>query len=333
MVTIRIKKRKNGSAIYLDCYSNGSREWVNTGLRLSGNKLADKKTLEKVEVMKAKKVLEIDNGSYQHKTQSFTDYVANVINMNPEYKRQANIYINLINYKIDIKFSELGLSFWEGFQGHLRSLSYAESTIMLVLKILKAILNRAVSEGVILRNPLSEVKTKRISTNKIYLELEELLLLYNTPCNPPIIKSAFLFACYTGLRLSDVENLKWTDVNNNQLTIKQQKTRDYVTIPISDQAREFMPEKKTERVFPMPARSVVSNVLRAWVSAAGITKPVTFHSSRHTYATMSLIYNVPIETVSAILGHADIKTTRVYAKIVDAKKRQAVDSLPRLNKK
>jgi site-specific recombinase XerD len=87
---------------------------------------------------------------------------------------------------------------------------------------------------------------------------------------------------------------------------------------------------KDINVFKMPSRATMRYVLKAWLISAALNKRITFHSARHTFATMLLTFGVDIYTVSKLLGHKDIKTTQVYAKLIDLKKDEAIDKLPYL---
>ena len=100
---------------------------------------------------------------------------------------------------------------------------------------------------------------------------------------------------------------------------------------MSDEALKFLPErneaKNSDIIFPLSLNGYVNEKLKSWILAAGITKRVTFHVSIHTNATLLLSLGVPIETVSKLLGHADIQTTQIYAKVIDKNKRAAVSLL------
>jgi len=133
-------------------------------------------------------------------------------------------------------------------------------------------------------------------------------------------------------------NLKWGKVNGNRIDYRQKKTSGFKYLPISETARELifangenvygLPD---ENVFQIPSQQAVTRALRRWRKRAGINKKITFHTGRHIFATMALTQGVDLYTVSKLLGHADIKNTQIYAKIIDDKKRQAVGMLPKLD--
>ena len=108
-----------------------------------------------------------------------------------------------------------------------------------------------------------------------------------------------------------------------------QKTKNTIYLPLSEQAKRYLPAKVDEYVFHLNAASP-SKTIQDWADRAGVNKKVTFHVARHTFATLAISQGVDIYTVSELLGHTDIKTTQIYAKIVSSKKKTAMDSLPEL---
>lgn len=107
------------------------------------------------------------------------------------------------------------------------------------------------------------------------------------------------------------------------------KTKDPIYLPLSQQAMKWLPErgdaKDEDKVFDLPSESRICIILDKWAKAAGITKHVTYHVSRHSFATMMLTLDVDIYTTSKLLGHKNIATTQIYAKIIDQKKDEAVN--------
>lgn len=167
--------------------------------------------------------------------------------------------------------------------------------------------------------------------------MQEVQRLVDTPCPHEGVKRAFLFSCFCGLRYSDVVTLRWQNIRTAsdgrlQVEIIQTKTQEPVYLPLSDNAVGELPPrgKPGDRLFALPTRTYLGKVLKKWVAAAGIDKPVTFHVARHTYATLLLTFGADLYTVSKLLGHTDVKTTQIYAKVVDEKKRAAVDLVPKI---
>lgn len=176
---------------------------------------------------------------------------------------------------------------------------------------------------------------KEADTNRTFLSIDEVNLLANTDCPNPILKQASLFSALTGLRFSDIEKLKWSEVvyTNEQgyfIHFQQQKTKSNEYLPISEQAYTLLgePKEPSHKVFDGLMYSAHQNsVLLKWAINAGVQKHLTFHCFRHTYATLQLNNGTAITTVSKMLGHKDLKTTMIYAKIVDETKRKATDKI------
>ena len=195
----------------------------------------------------------------------------------------------------------------------------------------------AMLANIIPDNPVNQLsqqeKVKWPESKREYLTIDEVKKLIATPCKREDIKAAFLFACYCGLRISDVQKLRWKDIVQDgdqwRANIVMQKTKAPLYLPLSKQARKWMPERgdapDDDTVFHnLPKEGGTSKCLQEWVESAGINKKVTFHVSRHTFATMMLTLGADLYTVSKLLGHTSVKTTQIYAKIIDQKKDDAV---------
>ena len=200
----------------------------------------------------------------------------------------------------------------------------------------KAALKQAYKDDLLQTDLNSLIKPiKGAETRREYLTIEELNKLVKTPCNDDILKRAALFSALTGLRFSDIQKTTWGEVEYIKgqgyfLNFTQQKTEGVEYYPISDQAVSLMGEtgEPTGQVFQDLTYSAYSNKhLFQWIGAAGITKDITFHCFRHTFATQQLSNGTDIYTVSKMLGHKDLKTTQIYAKIVDQTKRKAANSI------
>ena len=153
-----------------------------------------------------------------------------------------------------------------------------------------------------------------------------------TPCDIPVLKAASLFACLTGLRISDILNLQWEDFSiapdqGYCLRIRTQKTQTEATLPISYEAYELCGTPGTGKVFKDLQRSMINYPLKNWLEKAGITKHITFHCFRHTYATLQIASGTDIYTVSKMLTHKNVTTTQIYADLVSAKKRETVNKI------
>ena len=157
-----------------------------------------------------------------------------------------------------------------------------------------------------------------IPTEKEHLSKDELIRLANTPCQYPVLKTAFLFACLTGLRKSDIKQLTWENIQpygdgGMYVTLRMQKTKELVNNPISDEALELIGERGTGPVFAGFADKMTQTPLKNWLKAAGITKKISFHCSRHTFGSLQVDAGTSVYTVQHMLGHKNVSTTQIYA--------------------
>ena len=202
----------------------------------------------------------------------------------------------------------------------------------------KAALRRAFDDGYLTINFASKVKSfEQAESQREYLTFDELQALAKTECKYPVLKRAFLFSCLSGLRWSDINTLTWSEVRDegdvSRVNFRQEKTDGVEYLYISRQARELLGERQDpqERVFRGLKYGMTYNTeLVRWCNRTGISKHITFHSARHTNAVLLLERGVDIYTVSKRLGHRELRTTQIYAKVVDKKAREAADIIPEL---
>jgi integrase len=248
---------------------------------------------------------------------------------------------HLSNYKgKTITFRQVTKDYCRGFIEYLKDTDLSEGSQGAYNKVLTVVLNSAMRDGYLQSNPMNLLHRhelpKQPESNREFLTVDEIKQLVKTPCAKPNVKLSFLFTCFSGLRFSDVRALRWGDIqtdNEGQNIIRytQKKTSKNEYLQVSNDALKYLPERNggtdDDTIFKLPQNGYTNEALAGWVTAAGIKKRVTFHVGRHTNATLLLSLGVPIETVSKLLGHSDIKTTQIYAKVVDASKREAVSKL------
>lgn len=201
----------------------------------------------------------------------------------------------------------------------------------------KATLKQAYKDGLISTDLDAKVESiKPEETRREYLTLAELQTLAATELPTlPVLKQAALFSALTGLRYSDIEALTWEKIrydpqNGYTIAFRQEKTEGIEYMPVSEQAVSLLGERLGDNQPVLPGLTYSAHwnrILKQWVKAAGISKPITFHSFRHTYATLQLSLGTDIYTVSKMLGHRELKTTQIYAKIIDQSKRAAANRI------
>lgn len=349
MVKLRKKKISgNRTSFYLDIYDNGKRNYQFLKLYSNNNdKIQNKEITRLAESIRAKKEIELRSANYgftpEHKSKvNFLDYMKKISETkNFAGKKLLKCSINQIQKysKNDIQLNAIDENWIRGYEEFLISNKLSNSTIIDYLIALRVTLNTAVRERLIPVNPFIYYKqiTKHVQSKRKFLTFEELITLNNTYCPDENIKSAFLFSCFTGLRISDITNLQWNDIKDKQIEIRQIKTKNLLYLPLSRTALEILKLHRgniynldNEKIFKLPCLSTILKYLREWVSSAGITKHITTHCGRHTFATLSISNGIDLYTVSKLMGHSKIEVTQIYAKIVDQKKIEAVNKLPQL---
>lgn len=348
MIVLRKRKLKNGEvSLYLDIHKDGKRSFEFLNLRLTSNKSVNKETMELAKNILAKRQLEIQSTAHGitptfKRKYNFVEYYYNSM---PEKdrinkKNYHSGYVQLYKFtKGFIQISAIDENWIENFQNHLLKSLSINSTLK-YLDYLKAIFHKAVRERIIGTNPFVyfHSKIKLTEVRKDYLLIDELELLVKTKCIRENVKDAFIFSCYTGLRLSDVRRLTWKDIEGRKINFKQKKTSSYEYLPTSDTADKILNiyrKKKYDNIesniFDLPSQQTISVTLKQWTKDAGINKNITFHNARHTFATMALTNGVDIYTLSKLLGQKSTRPTQTYTKVVDLVKIEAVNKLPVIN--
>ncbi len=269
---------------------------------------------------------------------------SNYDNWNSTYK-----YLDAFT-KGNLKFMDLNEKFCNDFKEFLlntksnksNKATLAQNSAVSYFNKLKASLKQAYKDGLLSIDLNAKIEPiKQAETHRNFLTIEEMNKLVKTECNNPLLKRAALFSALTGLRFSDIKKLVWGELefiegNGYFIQFKQQKTKGAEMMPISEQAYSLLGERKEPNslVFEGLTYSAYENKhLAKWIGLAGIEKDITFHCFRHTFATLQLSKRpdgsagTDIYTVSKMMGHRDLKTTQIYAKIIDQTKREAANKI------
>lgn len=242
------------------------------------------------------------------------------------------------------KVSELTLNTCNDYKDYLLTVksnrskkkSLSGNTALSYFNRFKAVLKQAYKDELLKTDLNARIQPiKATETKREFLTLEELQALYNTECSLQVLKNAAIFSALTGLRFSDIKKLSWANLQQSKaaghyIQFRQQKTNGIEVLPIPDQALHLIGKRREpeDQVFEGLEYSATNNaILRDWIKAAGITKYITFHCFRHTFATLQLSLGTDIYTVSKLLGHRELKTTQIYAKVVDKAKREAANRI------
>jgi integrase len=362
-VTLRQRQKGDKISLYLDYYKNGSREYEYLSLYLipvpekgrltKAQKDENNKILALAESIRSKRHLEIQNGLYGFNDQGklkgfFIIYMEFLAQKKLASKGNFDNWDSTIKHlkkfnPKDVTFANLDGKYVEGFRDYLTNTARTPANKPLTANSahsyfnkFRAALKQAVKDGIIRTNPADQVNGLPIGdSEREFLTYEELQSITKHECEIPILKTAFLFSCLSGLRWSDLYKLVWSEVQHSKeygwyIRFTQKKTKGSETLPISDQARSLLGDidKPSEKVFKGLKYSAWHNLkLQQWIMKAGISKTITFHCARHTYATLQLTLGTDIFTVSKLLGHKDLKTTQVYTKIIDEKKMLAANKI------
>jgi integrase len=355
-MNIKLRKRRTRAGtvtLFLDCYDQGRRWLEYLKLYLTGNRDEDKETLKLAENIRARRQLEYASGEHGFTQQArqkedFLEFCQKL----GESKRSANTRVVWKNALCQLEaftggpvsISHVNNTFLQSFKEFLLSRVSQNSAGVYMARI-KTACRQAVKDGILPRDPTLGVAIKKQLTKREFLNLEEIKKLAGTPCGNQAVRDAFLFSCFAGLRYSDVRALTWEKVKeaNGKMFIEftQVKTGSLEILPLSEQAALIVkaqaaakPSSKIKHeipsnvVFKLPAQQTLDKAIRQWVARAGIDRTISFHCARHTFATLSLTRGIDIFTVSKLLGHSDLGTTQIYAKLIDEKKREAVELLP-----
>ena len=348
---VRIRKRKlaNGNmSLYLDVYVKGVRKVESLGLYLVPeqtpiDKQQNAHAMQVAGKIKAERILALQNHGVrqwnkvkrscitlidflkEYEQEKF-GFSASTLKGRRDLRLKVETYLNE-TCQPDIVLANVDADFCRGFIAFLR---YAKNSVRKDgstisngaahhhQAVLNGALNKAVREGILTSNPLKSLDSKEI---------------YHPSCPRDDVKRAFLFSCFTGLRLSDVRSLTWgkiikaPDGHTLYIRVRMQKTQKLLNVPLSKEALDCLYPKDDadEPIFTLPAgASNIERNLTKWMQNAKITKHITYHCSRHSFATMMLTLGADIYTTSKLLGHANVNTTSIYAKIVDQKKIETV---------
>ena len=257
--------------------------------------------------------------------------------------------------KLDyIGLNEIDTDFCRGFLNYLRTAphSVAKKQEGRIISpgcahhhqaVLNGALNKAVRDGLIPGNPMKQLdkreKFQPSPDEREFLTIEEVRTLMETPCTNEQVKKAFLLSCFVGLRLGDVRELTWAKVMNTPdgktqyVHVWMEKTQKPINVPLSNEALRYMEKKEDPdaKLFKLPTSDATINYhIKKWMKAAKIDKKISYHCSRHTFATMMLTLGADLFTTSKLLGHANVTTTQIYGKIIDKKKTEAVNLVDNL---
>lgn len=228
------------------------------------------------------------------------------------------------NNQVTIKGFDL--EFIHEFENYMSyTLKNKTNTIAKTFSFWRMVLNEAIRADKLTKTPFHTYRLKKEPTSRIFLSMEQLhklekLLQLNESDKYKNTISAFLFGCYTGLRYSDIKKLTPENFQEDRLLFIQDKTKEQISLPLNDRAKKLIDFQEKKLNFKLYTNEKLNVYIKEVAPLIGVSNKITFHSSRHTFATIAIELNIPIEIISKLLGHQDLKTTQIYAKITDKKK-------------
>ncbi|MFW9940361.1 MAG: tyrosine-type recombinase/integrase [Candidatus Thorarchaeota archaeon] len=349
---IKIRAQKNITGkyhLYLDYFYRGKRE--RQFLRIY---IENKKTPRSIEKIKEAEILHdrkevqlygmsepeefrLNKQKYRADFVEYFEYLAiNRKNYDTSWMNTLK-HLKIFTEDKTVTFAQISMKFSEEFKLYLEK-NLAPNTAHTYFSKFKTTLNHAIQQGILDKaSPAQFLTIKKQPVLREFLDIEELRKLKNTPCTNEQVKRAFLFACHTGLCISDIKKLQWKDIRGDYILIRQTKTDEPLNLRLHETAKSILEQQEgefgemdhTSPVFDLiPSENKINKHIKHWTQAADIYKHVTFHIARHTFATLLLSSDIDIYTVSKLLGHKDVKVTQIYAKLIDKKKDEAIDRLP-----
>lgn len=374
-IEIRTRELKNGNrTMYLDYYDKGKRWYEYPKLYLVPDsapyaKELNKNAMDKAIAIRAKRLLgetpEEDGSPMKEADKilvsTWMDEYVRVMHANaglsPDYLKHFDTLIRMVNgYLAHIKSPRLTMDridrdFYRGFLHYMAEVyecrtpdggtrRLAKSTMHLFQLKMNTMLNEAARDGIIKCNPYHllsrDERIKKPTDQRDFLTREELHRLMEVKTQSTTTKMAFIFCCFTGLRYSDLKQLKWGNIEKSPsgMVIRieaMKKTEKPVTVPLGTNAMTWLPERgdktQDDLVFDIGTCGGCNAALKTMAKRAGISKRVSFHTSRHSFATLTLAATNDIATVSQLLGHTSVATTLIYAEVLMEDKVAAVNKL------
>jgi integrase len=342
-----VKIREKRGKLYLDIYIAGKRTWEALHLSLTENKNQNKEIMRLADICRSKKETQLLAGSWdiqdpiagRKKLVTYLEELAK-IRANNDYITGCIRYLK--NYNSTIQLSQITPQWVDGFQRFLlNGTKLSPTTAYDYSKAIRMALRKAVNDNILLKNPAQRVKgLSEPETDLVFLNTNEVQRLADTELSGKLgaeIRNAFIFACYTGLRISDIKTLRWRDIERDpvQIVKRQKKTRKAVYIPLKNIAWNIIENiagNPDDKVFRLLAntKSQTNQYLLRWAEKSGVKKRVGWHTARRTFATWELEQGVDIYTVAKLLGHTNIKQVAKYAQATDKLRRSAVAALPEI---
>lgn len=362
-VTLRQRKTTTGYfSLYLDIYREGVRSYKYLRLyikehpRTAQERATIKETLALAEKARALHEVELNNNAFgftpPHKSKvNIHDFCRRYIERytHKDIRMVSGSYLRFTDFlnayhpqlTKTLQANQLTKPLMEEYKDYLYANGTGEGPRSYFQRF-KKILNAALEEKILTDNPAKGIVCRSdMNLKKDILSLGEIEQLARAKCGNPEVKRAFLFCCYSGLRFCDVKSLTYgnVDFGNNRLQFEQAKTKGHssnsvVTLDLSPTMKTIIGEKGSKKnndlIFHLPSHNAALSALAHWMKRAGIDKHITWHCARHSFAVLMLSHT-DLKTVSGLLGHSSLKCVEQYTRILDERKKNAINSLPTID--
>lgn len=253
------------------------------------------------------------------------------------YERTARYLEEFIKKEFqtnDIPLRNINYEFVCNFEFFIKTeKNCAQNATVKYLKNLKKIVTLALTNKWITDNPFCGVRFKQTQSNREFLSEKELQIIMEKKFNIPrleVVRDIFVFCCLTGLAFTDIKHLKPEEITNDPngeswIRKAREKTNNMCHIPLLDIPAIIAEKYKNHpiciqknMVLPVPSNQRMNSYLKEIADVCGIKKKLTTHTARHTFACMAIANKVSMETIAKMLGHTDIRTTQIYARVLDS---------------
>lgn len=345
-VTISQRPIKDGVfSLFLDYRLAGTRRRDNLKLyiypeRTSLDRIKNAETMRVANAARERKEFELEQMENGVKVKSSPTMVL-FSDLCKEYEKRYTRANTLTSFRMatsrigsSVYVQEMDSKFFKKFIDGLED-KLAPNTIRKTVSTIMQVVREAHLDGIVTQMPrVNKILPAAEQSIRTFLSMDELRMLDRTPCKNDVVKNAFMFSCFTGLRFSDVETFNARNVIGNVIVIRQTKTREPVRIPLTSNALRYLPEGwekcKDDPIFKLGFESSVNRIIKLWAKAAKIEKNVSYHVSRHTFATLSLNNGADMFAVQKLMGHSSVATTQIYAKMLDDKLKKEIGLIPNL---
>lgn len=315
----------------------------------------NRETKYMAEAVRAQRQLQIQSGNYDFLArdtgnEDFLDFFKEGVQKREvtgrNYQTWKSAYLHLCRYTDGaLVMKQLDKNFCESFKDYLLHTHCLNSTkkklhhnsAAAYFDVFKEAVILAWEDKLLKENPVAKVKSiVQRETEREFLTWEELQAIAKADCSDPVLKRAALFSAFTGLRFGDVRDLKWKEVryardHGHFLRFIVNKPSRPETLFIPEQARTILGKEgePDDQVFiGLTYGNHISKILNEWMENAGIYRHITFHAFRHTFATLQMTYGTDIYTIKDLLAQKNVKTTQIYTRVLDQKKKEAVGRIP-----